>query len=62
VFAQAPTTAEIGDQQQGFNIYLLFEDIGGDIGLEVWPYLYDEDSKSFRRVGAHQQKSLKSRP
>ena len=62
VFAQAPTTAEIGDQQQGFNIYLLFGDPGGEIGIEVWRYLYDENSKSFRRVDAHHQKSLKSRP
>jgi hypothetical protein len=33
VFAQAPTTVEIGDEQQGFNIYLLFQDARGDIGV-----------------------------
>jgi 3',5'-cyclic AMP phosphodiesterase CpdA len=62
VFAQAPTTVEIGDEQQGFNIYLLFQDARGDIGVEVWQYLYDDDTTSFRRVGAHRQKPLDSRP
>ena len=62
VFAQAPTTVEIGDKEQGFNIYLLFQEPSGEIGIDVWPYLYDEDSTSFQRVHAYQQKPIQRQP